>query len=246
MKIHVRYKFFSYHLAFSLFFGLVIILIVFLIWYPAPLATATGVTHLFLMMLTIDIIIGPLLCLIVYKDDLRIFKKDLTFICILQLVAMSYGIYTISQGRPAWLVYSIDRFELVRNNEIIYKDLRGIQSKYKHPSWFGPKVVGSQLSNNSYIRNNEMFEEILSSISIAQKPQYYVDFRQVNDELKKNIQDTTLLVQFNDRNLVEKTLKKYPSANSFVPLKANDTDMTVLLHKQTQEIIAIVNLRPWK
>lgn len=245
MKINLRYKFFSYHLALSLLIGLIVILIVFHIWYPYPLATATGVTHLFLMMLTIDIIIGPLLCLIVYKENLKIFKRDLTFICIFQLVAMSYGVYTIAQGRPAWLVYNIDRFELVRNNEIIYKDFGKIQKKYINPSWFGPKVVGSQLSNNSNVRNNEMFEELFSSISIAQKPQYYVDFKQVNHDLQKHMQDTKLLAQFNDINLVQKILKKYPDTNSFVPLKSNETDMTVLLHKQTGEIIAIVNLRPW-
>lgn len=246
MKIHDRYKFFSYHLALSLFIGLVIILIVFLIWYPAPLATATGVTHLFLIMLAIDIVIGPILGLIVYKDDLKVFRRDLSCICMLQVVAMSYGVYTIAQGRPVWLVYSVDRFELVRNNEIIYKDIGKIQSKYKHPSWFGPKVVGSQLTSNSKVRNNEMFEEILGNISIAQKPQYYVDFQQVNHDLRKHMQDTKLLAQFNDVNLVEKSLKKYPYANSFVPLKSNDTDMTVLLRKQTGEVIAIVNLRPWK
>ena len=77
MKIHRRYNFFSFHLVLSLFVGLVIILIVFLVWYPTPLATATGVTHLFLMMLAIDIVIGPILGLIVYKDNLKVFITKL-------------------------------------------------------------------------------------------------------------------------------------------------------------------------
>lgn len=246
MKIHVRYKFFSYHLALSLFVGLVIILIVFLIWYPAPLATATGVTHLFLMMLGIDMVIGPILGLIVYKDNLKVFKRDLSFICIVQVIAMGYGVYTIAQGRPVWLVYSVDRFELIRNNELIYKNSDKIQKEYKYPSWFGPVVVGSQLNVDSKVRNNEMFEDILGGISIAQKPQYYTDFKEVNLDLQKHIQDIKLLFQFNDTNLVQNVLKKHPDADSFVPLKANEVDMTVLLHKHTGRIIAIVNLRPWK
>lgn len=245
MKIHRRYNFFSFHLALSLFVGLVIILIVFLVWYPTPLATATGVTHLFLMMLAIDIVIGPILGLIVYKDNLKVFRRDLSFICILQVIAMGYGVYTIAQGRPAWLVYSIDRFELVRNNELIYKDFDKIQEEYKFPSWFGPKIVGSQLSHNFNTRSNEMFEDILGGVSLAQKPKFYTDFKEVNTELQKNIQDTKKLVQFNTVNLVQQTLKKYPDADSFVPLKANELDMTVLLHKQTGKVIAIVNLRPW-
>lgn len=40
-------------------------------------------------------------------------------IILIQLSALSYGLYSIAQGRPVWLVYNVDRFELVRNNEII-------------------------------------------------------------------------------------------------------------------------------
>ena len=46
-------------------------------------------------------------------------KMDLAVIIIIQLSALFYGIYSIFEGRPAWLAYNVDRFELVRNNEIV-------------------------------------------------------------------------------------------------------------------------------
>ena len=62
-----RIKFFLNHISISIFLALVAIVMVFFIWYPSPLATAVGVTHIFLMLLAIDVIIGPVIGFIVYK-----------------------------------------------------------------------------------------------------------------------------------------------------------------------------------
>lgn len=64
-----RLKFFLGHLTLSSLIALIVIGIVFFVWYPFPLAQAVSVTHLFLMMLAIDVIIGPILGLLVYKDS---------------------------------------------------------------------------------------------------------------------------------------------------------------------------------
>lgn len=93
--------------------------LVFFIWYPVPLATAVGVTHIFLIILAIDIIVGPFLGLVVYKHGKKTLKFDLGVIILLQILALCYGVHSIEQGRPAWIAYNVDRFELVRKNEII-------------------------------------------------------------------------------------------------------------------------------
>ena len=60
-----RIKFFLGHLAISIVVAIIIIGLVFFVWYPAPLAKAIGVTHIFLMLIAIDVIIGLLLTLLV-------------------------------------------------------------------------------------------------------------------------------------------------------------------------------------
>ena len=109
-----RLKFFLSHLSISLLIVLLVIGLVFFVWYPFQLTTAVGVTHIFLMLLAIDVIIGPVLGLLVYQEGKKSLKFDLTVIILLQLSALFYGIYSIEQGRPVWLVYNVDRFELVR------------------------------------------------------------------------------------------------------------------------------------
>ena len=63
-----RIKFFLTHLSISFLIALLVNGLVFFIWYPSPLATAVGVTHIFLMLLVIDVILGPFLGLLVYKE----------------------------------------------------------------------------------------------------------------------------------------------------------------------------------
>jgi hypothetical protein len=78
-------KFFLSQLSISVLIALLVMSVVFLLWYPAPLATAVGVTHIFLMMLAIDVVIGPVLAFIVYKQDKKILKMDLSIIIAIQI-----------------------------------------------------------------------------------------------------------------------------------------------------------------
>lgn len=240
-----RLKFFLSHLSISFLIALLVIGVVFIVWYPSPLATAVGVTHIFLMLLAIDVVIGPILGLLVYKEGKKSLKFDLTVIILLQLSALFYGIYSIEQGRPVWIAFNVDRFELVRKNEIMDQNINQVQSQFQQPSWLKPEFVATVFAKDTNQRNNDTFAEVLGGISIAQRPERYVDFAQAKEQIQKRAQNLDLLNQYNDKINVEKILSKYPKATAFVPLKANAVDMTVLINKQG-EVVKIVDLRPWQ
>ena len=63
-----RFKLFFSHLICSCTVAAITAAIVFLVWHPAPLAKAVGVTHIFLLMLAIDAILGPVLTWTVAKE----------------------------------------------------------------------------------------------------------------------------------------------------------------------------------
>ena len=124
-----RLKFFLGHLVISFFIALIVVGVVFFIWYPSPLAKAIGVTHIFLMMLAIDVIIGPLLGLLVYKEGKKSLKMDLSIIILIQIIALGYGVYSIAQGRPVWLAYNVDRFELILNTDLVNTKIGAVLDK---------------------------------------------------------------------------------------------------------------------
>ena len=239
-----RLKFFLSHLFISLLIALLVIGLVCFVWYFLPLATAVGVTKIFLMMLAIDVIVGPVLGLLVYKEGKKSLKFDLTVIILLQLLALFYGVYSIEQGRPVWLVYNVDRFELVRKNEIVDQNINQVQPQFQHPSWLKPQFVATEFSNNPQQRNNDMFAEILADISIAQRPERYVELNKAKKQMQQREQKLELLQQYNNKTDVEKILAKYPQATAFLPMKANAVDMTVLID-QKANVVKIVDLRPW-
>ena len=45
--------------------------LVFLIWHPAPLHQAVGATNMFVIIMAVDVVLGPLMTLIVYKRRRR-------------------------------------------------------------------------------------------------------------------------------------------------------------------------------
>ena len=239
-----RLKFFLGHLSISFLVALLVIGLMFFVWYPSPLATAVGVTHIFLMLLAIDVVIGPILGVLVYKEGKKSLKFDLTVIILLQLSALCYGIYSIEQGRPAWLVFYADRFELVRKNEIIQDNIAKALPQYQQSSWFKPQYVTVEFSEDVNQRNDDMFTEVFGGISLAQRPERYVELNKAKKQMQQRAQKLELLQQYNNKADVEKILAKYPQATAFLPMKANAVDMTVLID-QKANVVKIVDLRPW-
>ncbi|UJA02411.1 TfpX/TfpZ family type IV pilin accessory protein [Acinetobacter johnsonii] len=241
-----RIKFFIGHLSVSLILALLVVGLVFFVWYPAPLAKAVGVTHIFLMMLIIDVILGPFLGFLVYKEGKKTLKMDLSVIILIQALALGYGVYSIAEGRPVWLVYAIDRFELIKNNELVDINIQDALPQYKEKLWFQPRYVAIKLEVDSDKRSQEMFEEVFGGISLAQRPENYVPLSSVSVQMQERTRELEQLQQYNDEKLVQEILDKYPAADAFVPLKANAVDMTVLINKDKGEVVKIVDLRPWK
>ena len=241
-----RLKFFFSHLSISFLIALLVIGLVFFVWYPAPLAKAVGVTNIFLMMLAIDVIVGPILGWLVYQEGKKTLKFDLSVIILIQIAALCYGVFSIEQGRPAWLVYNVDRFELVRKNELVDTNIQQAQPQFQQPSWFKPQYVAIEFAKDIQQRNDEMFAEVLGGISIAQRPERYVELTQAKTQIQQRALPLVELQQYNPKTDVEKTLAEYPKANAWLPLKANAVDMVVLVNKESASIIKVVDLRPWQ
>lgn len=241
-----RLQFFFAHLLISFLVALLVVGVIFFIWYPFPLATAVGVTHIFLMLLVIDVILGPLLGLLVYKEGKKTLKFDLSVIILIQIAALCYGVFSIEQGRPAWLVYNVDRFELVRKNDIILENFDQTQPQFQQVSWVGPQFAAVKLAVSPQQRQNDMFTEVLGGISLAQQPARYVELTQAKNQIQQRALPLAELERYNSKTEVEKTLAKYPKADAWLPLKANAVDMVVLINKESASIIKIVDLRPWK
>lgn len=228
------------HLLISCGLALLCFMLVFFMIYPSPLVQATGVSGLFLIMLGVDVVLGPALTFIIYKKNKKTLKMDLLIVVIIQLSALCYGMYSMYQGRPVWIAYTVDRFELIRANDVI-----GENQDYPLP-WITPQYISVDISKNNLKKQIDiMLMEIQSSISPAQQPKYYSSFSQSKSDIQTKSISLLNLNHYNTTIMVAEVLKKHPQATAWLPLKANAQDMVVLVDKQQGKVIKIVDLRPW-
>ncbi|NNT94247.1 TfpX/TfpZ family type IV pilin accessory protein [Stutzerimonas nitrititolerans] len=241
-----RFKVFLLHLAASVAIALIALILVLLVWYPAPLHEAQNVTHILLLLLIIDVILGPVLTLLVFKVGKKNLFMDLAVIASLQLAALGYGLWTVAEGRPAWIVYNVDRFDVVTVADIDNRLLDEAPTLYRNVPWSGPQWVGAVRPDDPEQRNTILFEATLGGNDIAQRPNLYRPLEEMTNAMQQRARPLSSLNDFNDPATVNDVLYKWPDAAAWVPLMARAKPMVVLLGENKSEVIAIVELDPWK
>lgn len=237
-----KVKAFAIHLVISLIVVLSVYMFIHLLWYPSPLFKATDAGRIFIIILIVDLILGPLLTFVVYKKNKKTLRMDLTIIVLIQLIALGYGLYSVYQARPVWIAYVVDRFELIRANDIIENEAQ----LYILPK-FGPAYIYVDLARlNASEKLDTILDETTYNISPAQRPKFYNKYDLAKPLIIEKSQDLMLLNDYNQPNVVKAVLQKYPQADSFLPLKANAVDMTVLIdRKNNGKVVVVADLRPW-
>lgn len=238
-----RIRGFLIHLLASCILASIASYIVFMIWYPSPLGQAIGVTSIVLLLLGVDVVAGPLLTLAVCKEGKKSLKFDLSVIVLLQLSAFIYGIHILAQGRPIWVALYEKEFQIIRayqtNN--IYKE--NAKPEYKTTSLLGPLWVAVRPPAED--EKQFLFEGLGKGVIFVERADFYEPITNQANIIKEAAMDISQLNQFNDPDHVKKILSNWPNADAFLPLSAQETDLTVLIKRSTAEIIAIVDLRSY-
>lgn len=242
----IRLRAFLIHLGVSSFLGLAALALVFLVWYPAPLQRAVGVTTIFFIVIGVDVTIGPMLTLIVFKPKKKALRFDLATIVILQLVAFGYGMSTVAVGRPVWLVFNVDRFDLVRAYEIDGRHTDSTPPEYQNLPWFGPRWVAARVPADLQKRNALTFEAVFAGVDLPQRPDLYQPLATEADAIRQKAHPLDQLLRYNSYASVQAVRAKWPDADAWLPMMSSARAVTVLLRKPSAEVVAIVDLSPWE
>jgi hypothetical protein len=131
------------HLALSVIVASLAALLVFVVWYPYPYREISGGRDLFLLVVVVDVVLGPLLTLTVFnlakpRSELR---RDLAVVALLQVAGLAYGLWTVNLARPVHLVFEIDRFRAVHRVEIPSELESRAPPGVQIASWKGPSLL---------------------------------------------------------------------------------------------------------
>ena len=176
-RLHSASKVAAWHLFFSALAFAFAAVLVFCVWYPLPYNKLLGGNQLFLMLAAVDLVCGPLLTLLVFNPGKRRRELclDLGLIALIQLGALGYGLYSVAQARPVYLVFQVNDFRAVVAAEVDQADLIAAPSDLNELPWFGPKLIGTRSPIDSADRTNAT-ERALQGQEISMRPTWWQDY----------------------------------------------------------------------
>lgn len=232
--IKTKLKAAAFHLAASGLLVSLYLAIVHFQWYPYPFFIIENTWEVIWLIIAIDLVLGPLLTLIVYRPNKPNLKFDLSAIILIQLSALSWGAWTTFDVRPAYVVFDNGRATILNHKEVSRKaieDPRLLQSNRA-----GPQLVFLRPANSQ-----EEFKEQMDLAFAGTDPIYQEKFYNAIDEHKE-----TLLAQGID---IEKRMEEHPQLAASVKqyLQKNNrilTNVAFFLIRGRNENSIIILSRP--
>ncbi len=244
-----RWKASGIHFLISLFIAIAAIAIVILVMYPPPYTGSAGAGRLLVILISVDVTLGPLITLIIFKQGKPGLKFDLSVIAMLQVAALGYGLIIIGQARPVFLAFVEDRFALVHANAIKDDAIAQASAPYNRKSWTGPVLVGTQLSGDIDAHNDVLMSAMEGGPDIDSMPQYYVPYEQQKEKVlaqAKPLKDLRSWSENADTLVATWLERKQTSAEDFLylPLQVRTGFHTLVLN-QNVEPIDVLPVDPW-
>ena len=238
------------HLCISIVIGLVAMTLLFGFWYPPPYFSAAGADQLALLLVGVDVGIGPLLTFIVFKPGKKGLTFDLFVIAALQLGALVYGLHTVAASRPVFLVFAVDRFELVAANQIADADLKqGKEDRFRRRSWKGPLLVYGEMPTDPK-EHGELAFSGAEGRDLQNLPRYFRDYDGNAIKVAEHAHDLATLrpkIDTDSAAVLDSWLQRNALRDAdvrWVPVVARRKDATVLIARDSGKVLAALPIEP--
>jgi hypothetical protein len=152
--------------------------LVFGLWYPYPYQALSGGRDLFFLVVVVDVICGPLLTCVLYnpaKPRTELWR-DLALVIVVQLLALGYGLWTVWQARPLYLVHEVDRFKVVALPNLSEDAVNALVDSLKPRLLGGPITVAIRKPKSVEEKNAVLFGVLEGGRDYADRPEFYVPY----------------------------------------------------------------------
>lgn len=145
-RLQFAFRWFLSHLLISVLIGAASAGLVFGLLYPMPYRDILGVSDIFLIILAVDVVCGPLLTLVLASPSKSQSERfvDLLLVGFVQVVALLYGLHAVWIARPVIMAFEVDRLVVVTANEIRSNELSQAPEGLRSLPWYGVLRVGTR------------------------------------------------------------------------------------------------------
>jgi hypothetical protein len=169
--------------------------IIFFVWFPGSLASMIGGAKLFLLVIGCDVILGPLISLVIYssKKSRKQLIADYCVVGLVQLAALAYGVHVVALSRPVFIVFDVDRLQIVTAIELDDADLAaGNAAEFRSKSWTGPRLASISRPTDVKERNDLLFAEVGGKLAPL-TPKYYGPYTAAREAINQKSQPVQAL-----------------------------------------------------
>lgn len=165
---------FAVHFLVTLITSAACALCVYGLWYPGAFANMVGGADILKLIILAEFCLGPVLSFVIFnpKKTRRHLIADYCVIGLVQLSALFYGVITVANGRPIYVVFVKDRLEVIARSELTAEDIKQVKDPKVKPGWLGPKLICVAYPVDAKERS-DLLLSALAGKDIQLKPSYY-------------------------------------------------------------------------
>jgi hypothetical protein len=207
-----RLKAFSLHLLSSATALTLILGSLYFGWYRWPGWHLTDVTTVVLVMVCVDVVLGPTLTFIVASKNKtrRVLTRDIGIIVLVQLCALIYGSVSLWNGRPLYYAFSESVLQLVQAYDIDAKDaeIGRQQNPALAPHWYSlPRWIWAPLPQNAEESRKIVVSAITGGDDVISMPKYFKPWEDGLTSLRshlKRVDDVAYFAKSEKKKLKER------------------------------------------
>ncbi len=173
-----RFKAFGLHLLASSVALSTILGSLYLGWYRWPAWVLTDVAHVVIVMVGVDVVLGPTLTFLIARSSKprRELVRDIAVIVVVQLCALVYGTASLWNGRPMYYTYSEGVLQLVQAYDIDPEE--AVLGRQRNPGlaphWYSlPRWVWAPLPEDLDVRKKIVTSAITGGDDVVSMPRYF-------------------------------------------------------------------------
>ena len=208
-----------------------------LVWYPWPLFEAAGTGRLPVFVALLAAVLGPF-----------VFRSRRRLIAGIQGVVLAGCALALYVQRPVYLVFTVDRFELVLAKDIHPGDLaKALREEFRRRPLGSPQYVAVLPPSDPAEVQRILIAALDGGKDLQAYPQYYVPYAQeAKNALKRaNSVDTILGKNPGAIETYAAAAGRSLASMKFLPLRAKKRDCIVLIDAASGLPLAILPVDPW-
>jgi hypothetical protein len=238
--MHFRLKAFSLHLLTSATVLTLILGCLYFGWYRWPGWYLTDVTRVVLVMIGVDVVLGPTLTLIVANKNKprRELVRDIGIIVAVQLCALTYGSASLWNGRPLYYAFSENVLQLVQAYDIDADEakLGRERNPALAPHWYSlPRWIWAPLPQDAETRQQIVTAAISGGSDVISMPRYFKRWEDGLSALRSQLK------KVDDVGYFAKSEKKNLKAKMKAAGMADDQSDTMPLTGRGHPLLAVID-----